>query len=59
MLNAQILRNLQQNQRSHTLTVRPELFIAQADISPQASEPRDVFVPRDPTLNKPETMVRV
>ncbi len=53
MLNAQIRRNLQQNQLTQTLTVRPELFIAQADLEPASSEPKDVFVPRDPTLDQP------
>ncbi|MBX3172672.1 MAG: hypothetical protein KF760_35065 [Candidatus Eremiobacteraeota bacterium] len=53
MLNAQFRRNLQQNQPTQTLTVRPELFISQADISPLGPEPRDVFVPRDPTLEQP------
>jgi len=53
MLNAQIRRNLQQNQTPQTLTVRPELFIAQADLEPSTHEPRDVFVPRDPTLDQP------
>lgn len=52
MLNAQIRRNLQRNQMTQTLTVRPELFMAKTEISPQASEPQDVFVPRDPTLEK-------
>ncbi|MBN9418278.1 MAG: hypothetical protein J0I12_22700 [Candidatus Eremiobacteraeota bacterium] len=55
MLNAQIRRNLQQNQPSQTLTVRPELFIAQADLSNASHEPQDVFVPRDPCLEQPAT----
>ncbi len=59
MLNPQIRRNLQQNQMAHTRTVRPELFIAQAEVSPLASEPQDVFVPRDPTTDKPQTRVQV
>ena len=53
MLNAQIRRNLQQNQMQQTLTVRPELFIAQADLEGLTQEPKDVFVPRDPTLDQP------
>jgi len=53
MLNAQIRRNLQQNQLSETRSVRPQLFIAQAEINPPARDPQDVFVPRDPTLEQP------
>jgi len=53
MLNAQIRRNLQLNQTQQTLTVRPELFIAKADLEPSTHEPQDVFVPRDPTLDQP------
>ena len=55
MLNAQIRRNLQQNQTSQTLTVRPELFIAQVDLEATSPEPQDVFVPRDPCLEQPAT----
>lgn len=53
MLNPQIRRNLQQNQLTQKPTVRPELFLAQADLAPQAAEPQDVFVPRDPTVEQP------
>ena len=53
MLNAQIRRNLQQNQLGESRSVRPQLFIAQAEVTPPARDPQDVFVPRDPTLEQP------
>lgn len=53
MLNAQIRRNLQQNQPSETRSVRPQLFIAPAEIDSSTGDPQDVFVPRDPTLEQP------
>jgi len=53
MLNAQIRRNLQQNQLSETRAMRPQLFISQAEVNPPARDPQDVFVPRDPTLDQP------
>ena len=53
MLNPQIRRNLQQNQITETRSVRPQLFLAQAEVTPQAQEPHDVFVPRDPCQDRP------
>jgi len=56
MLNAQIRRNLQQNQvttESRGLTVRPQVFFSEAELAPPAHEPHDVFVPRDPCQDQP------
>lgn len=52
MLNAQIRRNLQQNQVTTTsnqgLTVRPQVFFTEDELTTPTHEPHDVFVPRDP-----------
>jgi hypothetical protein len=56
MLNAQIRRNLQQNQittEPRGLTVRPQVFFSEAELASPAHEPHDVFVPRDPCQEQP------
>lgn len=57
MLNAQIRRNLQQNQITEPrgLTVRPQVFFSQEELASPAQDPHDVFVPRDPCQDQPAT----
>lgn len=60
MLTAQIYRNLHNNQSAsiHTLTVRPELFFTEIELTPQTEEPHDIFIPRDPCQNAPLPDIR-
>ncbi|MFN8606810.1 MAG: hypothetical protein U0931_04720 [Vulcanimicrobiota bacterium] len=55
MLNAQIRRNLQQNQITEPrgLTVRPQVFFTEDELATPNHEAHDVFVPRDPCQDQP------